>query len=107
MAGTSKAHAVMSGPVPSPSFSQQASAALDRLAAGIASDALWNAICDALYLIRDKPGSADARREAVRTDSGRNLWKLQVRVPGEIDDWVILWEPGKDGAIIIAYIGVL
>jgi hypothetical protein len=87
-------------------YSQQASAALDRLET-TASDPLWNAICGAIDLIFDHPGSAEARRESLRTENKTAVWRVTVRVPGEDDDWVILWQGDGSETPVIAYIGHL
>lgn len=87
-------------------YSRQASEALDKLESA-ASDALWNALCDAIDLIFDHPGSAEARREGLRTEGGRSVWRIRVRAAGEADDWFILWQEDKAGSPVIAYIGVL
>jgi hypothetical protein len=75
---------------------------------GIESDpdrrALWNAICDVIDLICDRPDSAEARREAIRIPSGVTVWQVPIRWPVEDDDWVLLWYPDDKDAVI-AYVG--
>jgi hypothetical protein len=92
---------------PGPLYSPQAAAALDKLEADAAAGDLWNAVCDALDLILDRPGSAQARREALHTAAGTTIWKVPVRAPRETDDWVVLWAYGEHGRILITYTGVL
>jgi hypothetical protein len=85
-------------------YSPQAAAILDKLADNAADRPLWNAVCDALDVILDDPGSAQARRAALRTAVGTTVWKVPVRT---VDDWVVLWFPGDDGTVCVAYIGSL
>lgn len=86
-----------------PSYSAQASAALDMLESGT-DDKLLNAVCDAIDLICDHPGDRRARAEQLRTTSGTPAWKVPVRTLA--DDWVVLWWPRGDLADIY-YIGPL
>lgn len=88
-------------------YSRQASEALDTIETDPEATALWNAICDALDLIIDQPGSAPARRTALRTAAGSTVWHVTVRAPHESDDWAILWQHNDAGQILIAYIGTL
>lgn len=91
---------------PDPIYSQQANEVLDKLEADPALVTLWNGLCDALDLITDKPGSAEARREALRTAAGTAVWRVIVRASGEPDDWYILWHTNGD-QVLIDHIGIL
>lgn len=50
---------------------------------------------------RQRRGSA---REALRLPSGATVWQVPVRSRVEDDDWVLLWFPDGDDAVI-AYVG--
>lgn len=89
-------------------YSRQAAEALDKIEADPTSTELWNAVCDTLDLIADHPDRAEARREALRTIVGTTVWKVNIRVPRETEDWLILWTYDDDGGrLLIAYIGTL
>ena len=85
-------------------LSPEAERTLGALEEDPANDRLVDAIWDVIDLIIDKPGSAEARRRALRTPGGHSVWL--VPVPARRDDqlWVILWQPREDDALI-AYIG--
>jgi hypothetical protein len=65
---------------------------------------LWDAICDAIDLVCDRPESAEARREAIRLPSGATVWQVPIRCHLEDDDWVLLWQQNGDNAVI-SYVG--
>lgn len=92
---------------PDVGYSAQASEALDKVEADAESMELWNALCDALDLIIDHPGSAAARRHSLRTAAGTTVWRVVVRVPRGDDEWSILWLRGPAGRTLIAFVGVL
>ena len=89
-------------PVPEPIYSL----AVDKILSEIESDPtrveLWNAICDAIDLVCDHPGSREARRGVLRDLDGQPVWVVPVRTRTE--DWVLLWRPEGD-LIAIAYLG--
>jgi hypothetical protein len=85
-------------------YSPQAASVLDKLEGNAVNRPLWNAVCDALDIILDDPGSAAARRVSLRTAAGTTVWKVPVR---SVDDWVVLWFPGENDEIFVAYIGPL
>lgn len=89
-----------------PVYSPQASKMLDLVEADLERVDLWNAIADAIDVICDAPTSAEARRDALRTPTGHTIWKVTVGYRGDNDDWVVLWQPRDDKALI-AYIGPL
>lgn len=79
-----------------------------RVLDGVESDpsrtALWNAICDSIELICGHPDRAEARREALRLDSGATVWQVRIRCRLKDDDWVLLWFPDGNDAVIV-YLG--
>jgi hypothetical protein len=85
-------------------FSPEARKVLDELEVDASAVRLFDAIWDVLDLITENPGSALARRRALRTARGHSVWLVPVR--GRYDDtaWVILWQPRGDDALI-PYIG--
>jgi hypothetical protein len=87
-----------------PIFSPEAREVLDELEKDASNDRLVDAIWEVLDLITEHPGSAQARRRALRTVSGHSVWLVPVR--GHYDDvvWVVLWQPRGDDALI-TYIG--
>jgi hypothetical protein len=85
------------------SFSEHANAALHKIEHDRSRRPLWNAICDAVDLICERPDSAEARLEAVRLPSGLTIWQIPIRCRVE-DDWVLLWHRDGDDAVI-HYIG--
>lgn len=89
-----------------PVYSPEASKQLDRLEDDPSQGRLWDAVVDAIDVICDTPTSAAARREALRTTAGHTVWKVPVRSYIEDEDWVVLWQPRGDDALI-AYIGPL
>jgi len=89
-----------------PVYSPEASKQLDRLEDDPNEGALWDAVVDAIDLICDAPTSAEARRDALRTPNGQTVWKVPVRYYIPEEDWVVLWQPRGDDALI-AYIGPL
>lgn len=86
-----------------PLYSNQALKALDQVENDPLADALWNALCDAIDLITDHPGSAAARRIALRTVAGTAVWQVSVRT--RADDWRILWHQTENDEVLIAFIG--
>jgi hypothetical protein len=85
-------------------YSPQAASVLGKLEGNAVNRPLWNAVCDALDIILDDPGSAAARRVSLRTAAGTTVWKVPAR---SIDDWVVLWFPGENDEIFVAYVGPL
>lgn len=47
---------------------------------------------------------AEARREAIRLDSGVTVWQVPIHCYLDDDDWVLLWSPDGDDAVI-SYVG--
>ncbi len=88
-----------------PEYSRAADAALNRIEHDPSRKKLWNAICDAIDLVCDRPDSAEARKEAMHLH-GRSLtvWKVPVSTPWEDRDWVLLWFPSGEEAVIL-YVG--
>lgn len=82
--------------------SPEADAQLDALQLGPDAE-LWNAVCDALDLIVDRPDSAEARREAIVTAAGRTIWMVPVR-HSSLDDVVVLWAVENDIEYVL-YVG--
>ena len=85
-------------------FSPEAGEALDELEKDAADAGLVDAIWDVLDLIRERPGSAQARYRALRTAGGHSVWLVPVRGRYEDEVWVVLWQPRDDDALI-AFIG--
>ncbi|NEE03120.1 hypothetical protein [Phytoactinopolyspora halotolerans] len=83
-----------------PLYSSAAATTLDGEESDPARSQPWNAICDAIDLICDRPDSAEARRTALRTRDGNTVWQVAVRGGG---DWVVLGFPRPPDALI-AYI---
>lgn len=88
-----------------PEYGELADSALDKVEHDPARKELWNALCDAIDLICDHPGSKDARFEQVRLyDTKLVVWMVPVRCRTEDDDWVVMWQQDGDVAVI-PYIG--
>lgn len=87
-----------------PSYDPEVSLNLDKIESDPTRRPLWNAICDAIDLVCDRPDSAEARREALRLPSGATVWQVPIRCRLDDDDWVLLWFPDGPDAVI-AYIG--
>jgi hypothetical protein len=85
-------------------FSPDAGRVLDELEKDPANDRLVDAIWDIIELITEQPGSALARRRALRSVKGHSLWLVPVSVRHDDNLWVVLWQPRGDDALI-AYIG--
>lgn len=85
-------------------FSPDAAEVLDELEKDVSNNALVDAIWDALDLIREHPGSAQARQRALRTAGGHPVWLVPVRGQYHDEVWVILWQ-SRDEDGLIAYIG--
>ena len=85
-------------------FSSAAGDVLDELEKDDSNDRLVDAIWDALDLIREHPGSAQARNRGLRTAGGHSVWLVPVRGLYSDEAWVVLWQPRGDDALI-AYIG--
>lgn len=85
-------------------FSPDAGRVLDELEKDPAKDRLVDAIWDIIELITEQPGSALARRRALRSVKGHSLWLVPVSVRHDDNLWVVLWHPRGDDALI-AYIG--
>jgi hypothetical protein len=65
--------------------------------------ALWNAVADAIDLVCDEPGSAQARHERVDfPERGMVLFKVPIRTRDE--DWMLLWHQYEDEAVF-EYLG--
>ena len=65
---------------------------------------LVDAIGDALDLISEHPGSAQAKHRGLRTVGGHSVWLVPVQGLYQDEAWVVLWQPRGDDALI-AYIG--
>lgn len=87
-----------------PAYGEHVLPALDKVENDTSRRALWNAICDAIDLVCDNPESAEARREAIRLPSGATVWQVSIRCYLEDDDWVLVWRPEGDDAVIV-YVG--
>ena len=85
-------------------FSSEAGEVLDELEKDASNAGLVDAIWDALDLITEHPGSAQARHRALRTAVGHSIWLVPVRGQYDEEVWVVLWQPRDDDALI-AYIG--
>ena len=85
-------------------FSSQAEGALDELEKDESNNRLVDAIWDVLDLIREHPGTAQAKRRGLRTVGGHAVWLIPVRGLHDDEAWVVLWQPRGDDALI-AYIG--
>jgi hypothetical protein len=85
-------------------FSPEAGKVLDGLEKDAANDRLVEAIWDVIDLIVEHPGSARARRRALRTARGHSVWLVPVPVRHNDRLWVVLWQPREDDALI-AYVG--
>lgn len=88
-----------------PSYRPQVVQILDEIEEDPDRRPLWNAICDAIDLVCDRPTSEDAKREAVRHVFDIDaVWQVPIRCYIEDENWVMLWYPdGKDAVIL--YIG--
>jgi plasmid stabilization system protein ParE len=87
-----------------PAYGEHVSLILDKIENDSSRRALWNAICDAIDLVCDHPDSAEVHREAIRLPSGATVWQVPIRCSVEDDDWVLLWYPDGEDAVI-AYVG--
>jgi hypothetical protein len=85
-------------------FSPEAGKVLDELENDASNERLVDAIWDVLELIIEYPGSAQARRRALRTAGGHSVWLVPVRGRYNDEVWVVLWQPRGEDALI-AYIG--
>ena len=85
-------------------FSPDAERVLGELEKDSANDRFIDALWDTLDLVTEQPGSALARRRALRTVAGHSVWLVPVPIRHHEDVWVILWQPRGDDALI-AYIG--
>jgi hypothetical protein len=85
-------------------FSPEAGDVLDELEKDDSNARLIDAVWDALDLICEHPGSAQARHRGLRTVGGHSVWLVPMH--GLYDDqvWVVLWQSRGDDALI-AYIG--
>jgi hypothetical protein len=84
-------------------FLPDAKAAFDDLAGDPTRAALLKAILRAFLVIRRDPGSAEARREAWRTDGWGQVWVLPVRA--EDDDWFVIWREEAPDEVLVLYLG--
>ena len=87
-----------------PAYGEHVGPVLDKVEHDASRRQLWNAICDAIDLICERPDSAEARREAIRLPSGATIWQVPIRCYVEDDDWVLLWYPDDLDAVIV-YVG--
>lgn len=85
-------------------FSPEAGKVLDDLEKDASCSGLVDAIWDALDLITQHPGSAQARHRTLRTSGGHSVWLVPVQGLYDDEAWVVLWQPRNDDALI-AYIG--
>jgi hypothetical protein len=87
-----------------PIFSPDAGRALDELEKDPANDHFVESIWDVIDLITTEPGSALARRRALRTVKSHSVWLVPIPIRHNDNLWVILWQPRGSDALI-AYIG--
>ena len=85
-------------------FSPAASEVLDLLEKDSSNGRFVDAIWDALDLITEHPGSAQARHRSLRTAGGHTVWLVPVRGLHDDESWVVLWQPRADEALV-AYVG--
>lgn len=85
-----------------PVYTPETAKVLDEIETDPARADLRDAICDAIDLICDHPGSAGARRNALGDLTGRLLWAVSARTRTE--DWLVLWHP-VDDEVLIAHLG--
>lgn len=85
-------------------FSSEADDVLDELEKDNSDDRLVDAIWDALDLIREHPGLAQARHRGLRTARGHSVWLVPVHGLYSDEAWVVLWQSRGNDALI-AYIG--
>jgi hypothetical protein len=85
-------------------FSPEAGDVLGELEKDDSNVGLVDAIWDALDLISEHPGSAQAGHRSLRTAGGHSVWLVPVRGVYQDEVWVVLWQPRRDDALI-AYIG--
>ena len=85
-------------------FSPAASEVLDLLEKDSSNGRFVDAIWDALDLITEHPGSAQARHRSLRTAGGHTVWLVPVRGQHDDEAWVVLWQPRDDEALV-AYVG--
>lgn len=87
-----------------PVYAEHVDLILNKIEADPSRWALWNAICDTIDLICDRPDTAEARREVLRLPSGTTVWQVPIHCYIEDDNWVLLWHRDHDDAVIL-YIG--
>jgi hypothetical protein len=85
-------------------FSPEAGEVLDALEKDSSNTRFVDAIWDALDLIAEHPGSAQARHRSLRTARGHTVWLVPVRGLYDDEAWVVLWQPRADDALV-AYLG--
>jgi hypothetical protein len=85
-------------------FSPEAGEVLDVLGKDSSNTRFVDAIWDALELIAEQPGSAQARHRSLRTAGGHTVWLVPVRGQHDDEAWVVLWQPRADDALV-AYLG--
>ncbi len=85
-------------------FSPEAGEVLDLLEKDSSNTRFVDAIWDALDLIAEHPGSAQARHRSLRTAGGHTVWLVPVRGQYDDESWVVLWQPRDDDALV-AYLG--
>jgi hypothetical protein len=84
-------------------FLPDAKAAFDQLKSDPTRAALLEAILRAFLVIRREPGSAEARREAWRTEEWGQVWVVPVRA-GD-DDWFVVWREESLDEVLVLYLG--
>jgi hypothetical protein len=87
-----------------PDYSERAEQFLDEIEKDPDRRPLWDAVCDAIDLVCDQPGSKQARRESIRHVFDRTVWEVAIRCPAEDDNHVLIWYPDGANAVIL-YIG--
>lgn len=65
---------------------------------------LWNAICETLDLILDKPDSADTRAHSMRVSAGGTAWRVQIPEFSQDQNWSVIWSRDGD-EIVFLYVG--
>lgn len=80
-----------------------AKAALRQLRDDTERGELYSAIVRTIGMIRDEPGSADARKRAAATEEWGQVWVVPVR--GHDDDWMIVWTPEEPDLVTVLYVG--
>ena len=84
-----------------PVYEPDAAATLDEIEKDDNRWELWNAICDAIDLVCERPDSTWARLRTNRLRGGRLVHEVAIQ---SADNWILLWSP-REGEALIAYVG--